>query len=398
MPLTDTAIKALRPKDKSYRAYDSGGLYLEISPSGSKLWRLKYRFQGKEKRLSFGAYPGVSLREARRLALEAKEILGNKEDPASVKQTRKPVEDALKTFSDVAEEWVVRRGAEWSEGHRKTVDLRLRHILFPAFGDTPIIEITPAQVLALIRNKEEEGKIETAHRALGICSQVMRYGVGCGYCPSDPCRDLRGVLTTRTPKPQAAITTPKEAGALMASIDVYQGHPIVKLALRWSAYTFARPGEVRHAEWSEIDWEGKEWRIPQEKMKMRQEHRVPLAHQCMEILEEIRRMRFSERWIFATFKANRPLSENGILTALRRMGYTQEQMTAHGFRAMASTLLNEMGFRPDLIERQLAHGDTNKIRAVYNRAAYMDERRAMMQKWADYLDQLKEGCNHLVPQ
>lgn len=395
MPLTDTAIKALQPRDKPYRVFDGGGLYIEISPTGSKLWRAKYHFGAKEKRLSIGIYPVVSLRQARAKLAEAKALLNEGKDPSELKKKEQASSKDCNTFLDVSREWMDKKGIGWSESHRRTVVSRLNRIVYPEIGAIPVMEIIPTTVLGFIRKLEDAGLHETAHRVLGICSMVFRYAVGCGYCPSDPCRDLRGVLSTYSAKPMSAITDPAEAGALMTNIMEYNGYSVVKMALLWSAYTFCRPGEVRRAEWSEVFWDAQEWRIPAEKMKMKQEHRVPLCSQCMEILDYLKRQSFSERWIFASVRPSRPLSDNGVLSALRRMGYEKSEMTAHGFRAMASTLLNELGFRPDLIERQLAHGDPDKIRAIYNRAAYMNERRVMMQKWADYLDGLREQHSRL---
>lgn len=384
MPLTDTAIKALKPKATRYKVFDGGGLYLEVMPSGTKVWRIKYRDGGKDRRHTLGHYPAVSLRDARMALFNAKTAL--------------EAGDVLKvptkaTFEATALEWIERQAPKWSEAHKNTVTSRLQKYAFPHIGDNAIQCVTPQAVLEFLRLVEGRGKYETASRVLGICSQVFRYGVSCGYCPSDPCRDLRGALTAHVEKPRPALTHPDEVAGLMASIREYRGNVVTKAALLWSAYTFCRPGEVRRAEWREIDWGKKEWRIPAEKMKMRFEHRVPLAQQCIKILEELRERKFSDVWVFPGLRPSRPLSENGVLSALRRMGYAKEEMTAHGFRAMASTLLNEMGYRPDLIERQLAHGDTDKVRAVYNRAAYMDERRTMMQAWADYLDGLVEKLN-----
>ena len=388
MPLTDTAIKALRPKEKSFRTFDGGGLYIDVTPAGSKIWRVKYRYRGKEKLLTLGHYPQLSLKDARAGLASAKAALDSGIDPSQAKRHTPTPEDAGGMFEAVAREWITRQAPRWSEEHKNTVARRLELYVYPHIGAMPVADITPPDVLRFLRMLEGREKNETASRVLGICSQVFRYAVACALCPSDPCRDLRGALTAHVETPRAALTDPHDVAGLMASIHTYQGHRITRLAMLWSAYTFCRPGEVRRAEWSEIDWEKQEWRIPPEKMKMRLEHRVPLARQCVEILEELREKKLSGVWLFPSPRPSRPLSENGVLSALRRMGYEKHEMSAHGFRAMASTLLNEMGYRPDIIERQLAHGDTDKVRAVYNRAAYMDERRAMMQAWADYLDGL----------
>ncbi|WP_165072458.1 tyrosine-type recombinase/integrase [Desulfovibrio sp. ZJ200] len=389
MPLTDTAIKALKPKATRYKVFDGGGLYLEVLPTGSKVWRIKYREAGKDRRHTIGHYPAVSLRDARLALLNAKALLASGERLEPDAKAQNP------TFSATALEWIERQAPRWSEAHKTTVTTRLQKYAFPHIGGNEIQAVTPQEILKFLRLIEGRGTFETASRVLGICSQVFRYGVACGYCGSDPCRDLRGALTAHMEKPRAALIRPGDVAGLMASIMEYRGNLITRAAMLWSAYTFCRPGEVRRAEWQEIDWEGREWRIPAHKMKMRFEHRVPLARQCVALLEGIRERKLSEQWIFPGVRPSRPLSENGVLSALRRMGYGKDEMTAHGFRAMASTLLNEMGYRPDLIERQLAHGDTDKVRAVYNRAAYMDERRAMMQAWADYLDSLAQGQSRL---
>ena len=390
MSLTDSAIKALRPAEKRFKAFDSGGLYLEVLPSGSKVWRLKYRWERKDKRLTIGPYPSVTLKDARKQAQRAKNVLESGRDPAA----EKSAEDKAVTFEAVTREWIEKQSARWSDVHKSTVCYRLERFAFQHIGALPIDSVTPQQVLHCVRLVEGQGKNETASRVLGICSQVFRYAVACGYCQSYPCRDLRGALMAHVETPRPALTRKEDIAGLMAAIDAYVGYGVTRAALYWSAYTFCRPGEVRRAEWSEIFWDEKEWRIPPEKMKMRFEHRVPLCRQCMDILYELREKRFSEVWIFPSTRPSRPLSENGVLSALRRMGYEKHEMTAHGFRAMASTMLNELGYRPDIIERQLAHGDTDKVRAVYNRAAYMDERRVMMQAWADYLDKLRDGHCH----
>ena len=387
MPLTDTALKALRSKLTSYKVFDGGGLYIEVLPSGKKIWRAKYRFAQKEKRATLGHYPGTSLREARRALIALKDSLSSGVDPSASKRSHAPTDGGM--FETVSLDWIEKQKPGWSDIHAGTVKRRLELYAFPHIGSRVVKEITPQEVLKFLRLIEGKGKNETASRVLGICSQVFRYAVSCGLCDSDPCRDLRGALTTHVETPRAAIIHPNEVAGLMASIQVYKGSFVTKCALLWSAYTFCRPGEIRRAEWSEIDWDKKEWRIPAAKMKMRFEHRVPLARQCLDILSSLQERKYSDVWIFPGPRPSQPLSENGVLSALRRMGYEKEEMTAHGFRAMASTLLNEMGYRADIIEKQLAHGDKDKIRAVYNRAAYMGERRTMMQEWANYLDELK---------
>lgn len=388
MPLTDNAIKALKPKEKRYKVFDGQGLHLEIQTSGTKVWRIKYRFNKKERRPTIGRYPQMSLKGAREILGDALKKLDKGIDPFPEHGDGSSV--AVTTFQAVAEDWIEKQAPRWSDEHRQTVKKRLELYAHPHIGRCSVKEVTPPDVLRFVRLIEGKGKNETASRVLGICSQVFRYAVACGLADSDPCRDLRGALTSHVETPRPALTDPDDVGGLIASILVYKGSAVTRSAMLWSAYTFCRPGEIRRAEWSEIDWEKKEWRIPAEKMKMRFEHRVPLAHQCMAILTTLWERKLSDTWIFPGPRPSKPLSENGVLSALRNMGYEKHEMTAHGFRAMASTLLNELGYRADLIERQLAHGDTDKVRAVYNRAAYMDERRVMMQAWADYLDSLAE--------
>lgn len=387
MALTDIKIKSLKPKDKAYKVFDGNGLYIYISPNGSKKWRIKYRFDGKENIFSLGEYPLILLREARGKLLELKEKIIRGEDPRFLNKKNASAM-AGGTFYEVAEDWLKKQKTRWTESHIQTIIGRLNLYVYKSFGTFSITEITPVMVLAMLRKIEERGKIETAHRVLGICSQVFRYAVACGICFSDPCRDLRGALTYHKEKPRAALTKPQDVAYLMKLIHNYLPGGIVHYALLWSAYTFCRPGEIRRAEWNEIDFAKKLWVIPADKMKMKKEHKVPLCEQCMQILEKLKGI--DEKWIFPSTRKGKCLSEAGVLAAIRSMGFTKEQMTAHGFRAMASTLLNEMGYRFDLIERSLAHGDEDKIRAAYNRAEYMEERRKMMQEWADYLDELTD--------
>lgn len=383
MPLTDTSIKGLKAKPAPYKVFDGGGLYIEVLPSGSKVWRVKKKLEGKDKRITLGHYPSITLKEARD---KLRDLEGRIAGGVNVTRMKESVEVA-KDFRAVAQEWIERKSPVWSHGHKDTVAYRLDRFVIPHIGVMDIDTITPVDILKLIRPIESKGKNHTAHRVLGICSQVFRYGVAIGKCSSDPCRDLSDALTCYAEKPRSALTTKEGAGKIMADIRLYKS-TVMRYLLLWSAYTFCRPGEVRQAEWSEIDFEEAEWRIPAEKMKMRFEHRVPLCRQCLAILERLREAKISERWLFPSVKDRRqPISEAGALSAIRKMGYSKEEMTPHGFRAMASTLLNEMGFEPDVIERQLAHGDTDKVRAVYNRSAYMDRRKTMMQRWADCLDE-----------
>lgn len=383
MALTDIKIKNLKPEEKAYKVFDGNGLYIYVTPSGSKKWRIKFRYGGKENIFSAGDYPQVSLREARVKALEIKEMLSNGINPALEKKKNTPTVGG--TFKDVALEWLEKNADKWSEVHKGTIEYRLESYIYGHIGNFPIKEITAPQVLSILRKLEDKGKTHITRRLLGICSQIFRYAVACGVCNSDPCRDLQGALAFHKSTPRAAITDPKEVGQLMRNIMAYQAGT-VQQAMLWSAYTFCRPIEVRKAEWQEIDFERGLWIIPAEKMKMRREHRVPLPRQCFKILEE--QKGFHEKFIFPSTRKGKCLSEAGVLAAIRSMGYDKDKMCSHGFRAMASTLLNELGYRPDIIEMSLAHGDENKVRAIYNRAEYMEERRKMMQEYADYLDSL----------
>lgn len=385
MPLTDIKIKSLKPKEKPYKVFDGDGLYIYVTMKGVKKWRIKYYYNGKDSIYTVGDYPAVSLRDARSRLLEVKEMLAQGKNPAVEKKKHTPVSGG--TFREIAAEWADKQTNKWSEEHKQTILYRLERYIYAHLGAFRISEITAPQVLFILRKLEEQGKNDITRRLLSIMSQVFRYGVACGYCVSDPCRDLRGALAYHKSTPRAAITDPKEVGQLMRNIMAYPSGT-VQQAMLWSAYTFCRPVEVRQAEWEEIDFERKMWIIPAEKMKMRREHRVPLSRQCMQILEN--QQGFDRKWIFPSVRKGKCLSEAGVLSAIRSMGYQKDQMCAHGFRAMASTLLNELGYRPDIIEISLAHGDENKVRAVYNRAEYMEERRKMMQEWADYLDGLAE--------
>lgn len=385
MALTDIKIKNFKPENKAYKVFDGNGLYIYVLPSGQKKWRIKYRFEKKEQTYSVGDYPQVSLREARVKVLEVKEMLAQGINPALEKKKNIPTVGG--TFQEIALEWLEKNTAKWSSGHKQTIHYRLERYIFGHIGAMQIKEITAPQVLAILRKFEEQGKNDITRRLLSIISQVFRYGVACGVCDSDPCRDLQGALAFHKSTPRAAITDPKEVGQLMRNIMAYPAGT-VQQALLWSAYTFCRPKEVRQAEWQEIDFERGLWIIPAEKMKMRREHRVPLSRQCLEVLKN--QKGFHEKWVFPSVRKGKCLSEAGVLSAIRSMGYEKDKMCAHGFRAMASTMLNELGYRPDIIEISLAHGEENKVRAVYNRAEYMEERRKMMQEWADYLDGLAE--------
>jgi len=395
MSLTDTTIRNAKPGDKTVRLFDGGGLYLEISPKGGKYWRLKYRFLGREKRLALGIYPDVTLKMARDRRDDARKHLAGGIDPGeykkSVKQTR--MESAANSFEVVAREWHVRKSGIWTERHADGVMKRLELNVFPWLGKRPVAEITPKQILYVIRRIEERGALETAHRALGSCSQVFRYAVATGKVPTDPCRDLRGALPPIKVRHRSAITDPVKVGELLRAIDSYEGTLTVKYAMRLAPLVFVRPGELRKAEWNDIDLENAEWcfTIP----KTNTPHIVPLSRQAVTILEEIMPLTGTGRYVFPSSRSlKRPMSDNAVLAAFRRMGIEKDEMTGHGFRAMARTILDEvLGFRPDFIEHQLAHAVRDPNGRAYNRTAHLDERKKMMQVWADYLDKLKQGAD-----
>lgn len=393
MPLTNTAVKNAKPKDKTYRLFDGGGLYLEVQQSGGRYWRLKYRFQGKEKRLALGVYPDVSLAQAREKREEARKDIAQGLDPTLKKQVLKSEQEAqANTLEAVAREWHQKFRSNWTEGHASTIISRLELNVLPFLGDRPIAGVEAPDILTVLKRIEARGAIESAHRVRGILSQVFRYAIAHGLADRDPAADLKGAIPPAKEKHLASITEPKEIGALLRAIDDYSGHHITRCALKLAAYTFVRPGELRHAEWQEIDFEAAEWRIPAEKMKLRRPHVVPLSRQALAVLEDVHPLTGTGRYVFPSMRSpQRAMSENTVLAALRRMGFSREEMCGHGFRSMASTRLNEMGWNSDAIERQLAHVEGNSVRAAYNYAQHLDERRRMMQAWADYLDALKAG-------
>lgn len=393
MPLTNTAIRNAKPGPKAVRLFDGGGLYLEVAPSGGKWWRLKYRFGGKEKRLSLGVYPDVSLAQARERRDEARKMLAQGLDPGEVRKAEKSESvEQTNTFEAVAREWHAKFSPSWVVSHSGRILRRLEKDVFPWIGSRPIREIMAPELLETLRRIEARGALETAHRALQNCGQVFRYAVATGRADRDPSGDLRGALPPSNKKHHASLTDPKDIAALLRSLDTYSGHHVTRCALKLAPLVFVRPGELRHAEWSEIDFEAAEWRIPAAKMKMREKHIVPLSRQAVAVLREIQPLTGAGRYVFPSARSKaRPMSENAVTAALRRMGYTSDEMTGHGFRSLACTLLNEMGWHKDAIERQMAHAERNSVRAAYNFAEHLPERRRMMASWADYLDQLKAG-------
>jgi integrase len=395
--LTDTKIRNARPRQKPYKLTDSAGLYLHIQPSGARYWRLKYRFGGREKVLALGVYPGVSLKQARAGRDSAKETLAAGQDPVLIrKRERRDRETAAaNTFETLAREWLDHQCNRWIPDHSARVLHSLEVDIFPALGTLPITDVTAQELLAALKRIEKRGATETAHRVLQRCSAVFRYGIASGRCPGNPAADLRGALKPHKRNHRAALSE-KQLAEFFGKLKEYTGRPETRIGLRLIALTFVRPGELRAAEWSEFDVEKAEWRIPAARMKMRAPHIVPLSRQAIEALEELRPLTGSGQLLFPNqSEHDRPMSENTLLYALYRMGY-HSRATAHGFRATASTILNEQGFRPDVIERQLAHAERNKVRAAYHRSEYLEERRVMMQHWADYLDGLAGGAK-VVP-
>lgn len=399
MPLTDIVVRNAKPESKPRKLADEKGLFLLIHSNGSKYWRYKYRFGGKEKLLSLGVYPDVSLAQARQRRDDARKLLANEVDPGILKQEAKRAnkEIAGNSFEAIGREWYAKHSPNWAASHGDKIIRRLERDIFPWIGARPIAEITAHILLATLRRIESRGALETAHRAHQNCSQIFRYAVATGRAERDPSVDLRGALPPAKEKHHASITNPAAIGELMRSLEGYQGSFVTRCALQLAPLLFVRPGELRHAEWSEIELEKAEWRIPGEKMKMRAVHIVPLCVQAVKILRDLQALTGNGKYVFPGVRtASRPMSENTVNSALRRLGYAKEELTGHGFRSMASTLLNEHGWNRDAIERQLAHAERDSVRAAYNYAEHLVERRKMMQEWADYLEGLKTGAKILT--
>lgn len=397
--LTDVAIRNAKPGPKAYKMGDPHGLFLLVEPTGGKLWRFKYRVDGREKKLAIGPYPEIGLGEARRRRDEARETMAASKDPAREKQrdkVRAKVE-AENTFAAITAEFCEKRKRDgqraWAPATAKRCEYLLS-ILCGSIGNMPIAEIEPADVLVAVRRIEGKGKLESARRTLQLAGSVFRYAVATARLKSDPTRDLKGALTSPTVTHYGAVIDPAGVGELLRSIDGYERQPITKFAMQLAPHVFVRPGELRHAEWSEIDLERSLWTIPASKTKMRKEHVVPLSRQAIAIVKGVEPLTGPSGYVFPSVRTRRrPMSDNTINAGLRRLGYATDEMTAHGFRAMASTLLNESGkWNPDAIERALAHGDTDKVRAAYHRGAHWKERVAMAQWWSDYLDDLRKGA------
>ena len=399
-PLTDTAIRKAKPGPAPIKLRDGGGLYLLIQPNGARWWRWDYRrpVTGKRNTLSVGTYPDVSLAEARQRHAQARKLLAAGIDPGEQRKAEKAAgaDRAANSFEVVAREWLAKQ--TWVPGYKDKVAAWMGNDVFPYIGGRPIAELTAPEFLRVARRIEERGAIESAHRIMQNCGQVMRYAIATGRADRNPVADLKGALTPAQESHHAAITDPAGLGGLLRAIDGYTGDPATRAALKLAPLLFVRPGELRQAEWSEFDLDKAEWNIPAEKMKMRQPHLVPLCEQAVAILRELQPLTGRGQYVFPGGRSpRRPMSNNALNAALRRMGYAKEVMTAHGFRASARTLLDEvLGFRPDYIEHQLAHAVRDPLGRAYNRTQHLPERRKMMQAWADYLDTLRTGGN-VVP-
>jgi integrase len=389
--LSDTRVRAAKPGDKQYKLYDERGLFLLVTPTGGRLWRLKYRMGGREKLISLGAYPDVGLKRAREKRDEARKLLADGIDPSAQRQERRTA--LLQTFEGVAEEWLELQSKSLAPETISILGSRLKSALYPYLGSKPVAAITAQEVLTALRRIEARGRHETAHRVRALAGRVLRYAVATGRAQHDVAADLKDALAPVKSKNFASVTDPKRVGELMRAIHGYSGQPITAFALQLAPLVFVRPGELRAAEWSEFDLPNAEWRIPGARMKMGEPHIVPLSRQALAIVCELEPLARGGRYLFPSLRTrDRPMSNNTINAALRRLGYTSDEQTGHGFRSMASTLLNEQGFPPDVIELQLAHAERNKVRAAYNKAQRLPERRKMMQAWADYLDGLRTGA------
>ena len=397
-----------KPQAKAFTLNDGDGLGLLVKPNGAKWWRFNYTIHNTRKTISFGVYPQVSLSQARVQAVKARELVANGIDPSTQrkqqKQAIKQQQEVKKlvdaglplpdSFEAVAREWHQKQAAKWTALYAKETLTRLTRNVFPWLMNKPIGEVTAKELLAIFRRIEERGAIETAHKVKQLCGQVFRYAIVTrDAVERDPTADLRGALVPVNEKHHPSITHIQQIGELLRAIDGYQGHFVTRCALQLAPLVFTRPGELRQAEWAEIDFNAKEWRIPADKMKMRAIHIVPLSTQAIAILQEIQPLTGMGRYVFPSIRTHtRPMSNNTILSALRRLGYAKAEMSGHGFRSMASTRLNELGWNRDAIERQLAHAERDNVRAAYNYADYLPERRKMMQAWADHLDELKRGA------
>lgn len=391
--LTATAVQQAKGQDKPFKMPDGGGMYLLVNPAGTKYWRYNYRYTGKRKTLALGVYPDTSLATARKTHQQARETLAKGIDPGEAKRIERITRHlaSADSFEAVATEWYESKLAEKSDSYRDRTRRLLKNDLYPSLGRRPVSQITSAELLMALRKVEARGAIDMAHRAKQTAGQVFRYAVATGRAERDPSGDLRGALKSKVKKHYSAITEPVQVGKLLLAIDAFQGTPTVKAALQLSALLFQRPGEIRGMEWDEINWEEERWEIPAEKMKMGQPHIVPLCSQALEHLRELHRLTGRGKYVFPSARGrSRSLSENAARVALRTMGYDNDTMTPHGFRAMARTILDEvLNYRVEWIEHQLAHAVKDANGRAYNRTAHLPQRREMMQGWADYLDNLR---------
>jgi integrase len=393
MALTDTALKAAKPRDAAYKLFDEKGLFLLVSRTGGRLWRFKYRLGGKEKLISLGAYPDVSLKAARERRDAARTLVAAGTDPSAQRRSERVAR--AQTFKAVATEWLEQtQEAKLAKVTYAKKKGWLDELVYPHIGEERVDRVTPDALLQVLKRIEAKGLNETTHRVRSLCSNVFRFAMASGRATTNPADVLLHALAPVVTSNRAALTFPSRIGDLMRAIEVYRGQPTTRAALKLLALTFVRPGEFRFAEWREfqLDGDSPEWRIPAARMKMREEHVVPLAAQAVETLRELESHSGSSRWLFPSLRGgHRPISENAINVALKTMGFDGTEITGHGFRAMASTCLNEQGHAPDVIELQLAHKDRNAVRAAYNRATRMAERRQLMQTWADHLDTLRSA-------
>ncbi len=398
-PLSDMKIKTAKPAESEYKLADGGGLYLLVTTTGGKLWRMDYRYGDKRKTSSFGAYPTVSLSDARQMREDAKKLLENDVDPGEVKKAQRATrgEQNANSFEVVAREWHGKYANTWVASHAQHKLERLEKNVFPWIGKRPVAEITAPEVLEVLRLMESRGILDTAHRVRFECGAIFRYAVATGRADRDPVADLKGALPPVKNGHHSAPTEPKLVAPLLRAIDEFQGSFVVKCALQLAPMLFVRPGELRAAEWSEIDFDNAQWNIPAEKMKMKVAHLVPLSRQALKVLVELRSLTGHSKYVFPCHRSPlRCMSENAVNAGLRRMGFEKSEITGHGFRAMARTILDEvLHVRPDFIEHQLAHAVKDPNGRAYNRTAHIEARREMMQTWSDYLDGLKVGCKIL---
>jgi integrase len=388
MPLTTTQIQKAKPEAKARKIFDEKGLFVLIHPNGGKWWRFKYRFEGKEKLLALGTFPEISLAEARERRDESRSLVARGIDPSKLKQSRKAakLEAAGNSFAGVAEEWLSKKAALWSPGHSLRVRRSLEADVYPALGQQPVSELRAKDFLSVVRKIESRGAIETAHRALSNCSQIMRFAVQTARAESDPCINLKGALQPAKTKHLAAITEPARIGPLLKKLNSYKGTYSVCCALKLSPLVFVRPGELRSAKWDDIDLDLAEWRFKVSKTDS--DHIVPLSRQAVTVLRDLKSLNHQSKFVFPNARTSQKcMSENAVLAALRSLDIPKEEMCGHGFRAMARTVLEEvLGYRPDIVEMQLAHSVRDPLGRAYNRTTHLETRREMMQSWADWLE------------